>query len=113
MTEESRVMVTEGELATFAQKLAMWAKDLSPNERAFLEQMLADAADAANQDASGYANISSLLAQDDVGGYAGVSPGLHSLIRLVVGYADGIARAEAEYAATTFPAGGTPLTSRE
>jgi hypothetical protein len=113
MAVDGRIMVTESELATFAQKMALWAKDLSPKERTFLEQMLADAADAANQDASGYANLSSLLNQEDVEGYAGVSPNLHSLIRLVVGYADGIARAEADYAATTFPFGGAKIPAQE
>ena len=106
--------MTEAELAVFAQKLAAWAKDLTPNEREFFEQMLADAADAANQDASGYANLSSLLHQDDeVAGYAGVSPNLHSLIRLVVGYADGVARAEAEYASTSYAPGDQLRTEEE
>lgn len=98
MVEETRVTLPPEELAALGLKLESWATGhLSPKERAFLEQMLADAADAANEDPSGYANLASVTRQDrEVSGYAaGSSP----LSTAVLDYAQGLARDEVEAAA--------------
>ena len=63
-----RAVLSEGELAVFVQKLDIWAASLADNERVFLHQLLADAADASNDDASGFANLTSIVT-DDVSGY--------------------------------------------
>jgi len=93
---DQRVMLTEAELGAFTQKLALWAGSLSGNEQAFLQQMLADAADAANEDVSGYVDLSSLDQEDDVQGF-GIFPGASgALIGSISGYAQGLAREDAE-----------------
>ena len=101
MDDQERVALSEAELAAFAQRVDRWAQSLSPRERAFLQQMLADAADAANEDVSGYANLTSLV-QDEVAGFASGMFGPDSFIGTIVGYADGVARAEEDYASATF-----------
>jgi hypothetical protein len=100
MIEEERVALTVDELAEFVRKLDTWAESLPPRERAFLEQMLADAADAANQEASGYVNLSSLVI-DDVGGYTNVATG-GAVVGAVIGYARGLANDEIETAGWPF-----------
>lgn len=101
MDSEQRVMMNESELASFARKLDRWAQSLPDKERTFLAQMLADAADAANEEVSGYANLSS-LAQDDVAGYV---MGLNSFVNTIAGYAEGVTRAEAELSSPPFATG--------
>ena len=101
MPDTNRAMLTEAQMAVFLQKLSAWSATLTAAERAFLEQMLADAADAANDDISGYINLSS-LADDDATGYAALATDATPLGRAVVGYASGLARAETEFSPTTF-----------
>ncbi len=110
MIYEGRIAMTEAELSAFAQKLDAWAQTLPGKERAFLQQMLADASDAANEDISGYANLSSLL-NDDVAGFADFGPG-GSLIGSVVGYAEGVSRAEAELPIGVFNPADKPAEGR-
>ena len=101
MIDAERVAMTDAELAAFARKLDLWTATLLPRERTFLQQMLADAADAANEDISGYANLSTLVSDDDVTGYADFGPA-GSAIGTVLDYAGGVSRAEAELPAGIF-----------
>ena len=97
MVTETRIVLTTEELADLAQKLEGFASSLPERERAFLEQMLTDASDAANEDPSGYANLNSVVDDDDeVSGYSMAMPGMGSVFGTVVGYAGGLARDEAE-----------------
>jgi hypothetical protein len=105
MVDQERMALTEDELTAFARKLDVWAGSLTAREQAFLEQMLADAADAANEDISGYANLSSIVS-DDVGGYAGISATAGPVVGAVVGYARGLAGEEAEGTGGPFHSGG-------
>jgi hypothetical protein len=91
---DTGIALTPGELVAFTGKLDAWAQTLTPRERAFLEQLLADARDAAAEGASGYADVESALEADDVQGFAffGQSP----FAGLVAGYREGLAQAEAE-----------------
>ncbi|MGH2585795.1 MAG: hypothetical protein ACRDJE_12850, partial [Dehalococcoidia bacterium] len=102
---EERMALTEDELAAFARKLDAWAGSLTERERTFLEQMLADAADAANEDISGYANLSSIVS-DDVGGHSEISAVAGPVVGAVVGYARGLAGEEAEGTGGPFHPGG-------
>ncbi len=99
MNDQTRVALDDSELAAFVQKLELWAQGLPQKERAFLEQMLADAADAANDDASGFANLSSLVG-DDVGGYASLPGGV--VRRSVAGYAGGLSDPAEGFAPNAF-----------
>jgi hypothetical protein len=95
MVQETRTAMTPGELAAFSAKLQSWTRTLTPKEAAFLQQMLDDAADAANEDTSGHINFDALGEDDDeVEGHAF---GDGKLFDVVAGYAAGVAKAEAEY----------------
>jgi hypothetical protein len=100
MVEGTRLSLAPEELAAFSVKLEGWAvESLSPRERAFLEQMLADAADAANEDPSGYPNLTSVVREDrEVAAYAAGSEA-GSLSGAVADYAAGWARQEEDAAA--------------
>jgi hypothetical protein len=90
--EDTRAVLTASELTAFVQKLEAWAVSLPPKERAFLEQMVSDAADAANEDASGYVNLASVVPSDEVSGYdLGLSGPLGSAVTT---YAIGIMEGE-------------------
>ena len=98
MLDAVRADLAPAERAALAQKLEVWAAEhLTGRERAYLEQMLEDAADAANESASGYANVASALREsDEVTGYA---DGLTGTIAGSLGsYADALVREEVEYA---------------
>ena len=103
--DEQQVLLEGAELAAFAQKLGAWTQSsLSARERIFLEQMLADAADAANQDVSGYVNLSS-FPSDDVAGSTTFAAAVGSVIDSVVGYAHGLAASGADALGTSFDPG--------
>lgn len=98
MIQETRTVMSSGELASFASKLQNWMSTLTPKEAAFLQQMLADAADAANEDTSGHLNFDALEDDDDeVEGHAFGGGTFNALS----GYASGLAKAEAEYEAVS------------
>jgi hypothetical protein len=79
------------ELTAFVTKLETFAAGLPRKERAFLHQLIDDAADAANEDASGYAELSGVLQEDgNVSGYAMDPLGTRSLSRSVIRYDNGI-----------------------
>lgn len=97
MNQESRVTLTDSELAAFGQKLDAWASTLPDAERVFFQQILADAADAANDNASGFANLGSLMS-DDLGGFAQLS----GVSGSVVAYAQGISNANNDLIGNVF-----------
>jgi len=87
--------LSASEAARLAHKLDAWMQTLEPREVAFISQMLADAADAANEDASGYVELASVLDDGDLEGHAlGVGPAYAA----VTTYLTGIERGEAELA---------------
>lgn len=95
---DAGIALTPGELVAFTQKLEAWAGGLSARERSFLEQLLADAHDAAAEDASGFAALEGAFAgadfDDDVQGFA--MPASSPFGSLLSGYSEGLAAAEAE-----------------
>jgi hypothetical protein len=95
MVSETRTVLSRGELASLARKLDAFIQSLDPQEAEFVNQMLADAADAANEDASGYATLSTLADTDDVEAHAmGIGPVFGAL----AGYSLGVQNAEDELA---------------
>lgn len=97
MNQGTRVTLSDPELAIFSQKLDAWTRGLSDPERRFFQQILADAADAANDDASGFANLGSIVGED-VGGFAQIGEVSGS----VVAYAQGIGNAERDLMSNLF-----------
>jgi hypothetical protein len=98
MTNDTRVTLTEAELQAFSRKLDAWAGSLSAREQLFLQQMLADAADAANEDMSGYAFLPDGEEDGEVQGYAFGMVAESSLGDSITTYAQGLTRAEEELA---------------
>ena len=98
MSATQNAAMTEAELVLFARKLDAFTNGLLPKERAFFSTLLADAADAANEDVSGYINPRS-FEEDDVSGFAQLGLGDDSMLALLLGYAEGVNRATAEQAA--------------
>ena len=95
MAAHSPMALSASEAARLAHKLDAWMQTLEPREVAFISQMLADAADAANEDASGYVELASVLDDGDLEGHAlGVGPAYAA----VTTYLTGIERGEAELA---------------
>jgi hypothetical protein len=93
MVPQTRIALSREELASFARKLDGFIRTLRPREAEFVNQMLADAADAANEDPSGYANLLAVVGDADVEGHAlGVGPAFAA----VAGYAAGVEKEEAE-----------------
>jgi hypothetical protein len=92
---ETEAPLTEAELGAFAHKLNAFAESLSPRERDFLGNMLADAAYLANSDEAGYADLESAL-EDDVAGFDMGAGG--NVLASVFEYGQGISRAQQEAA---------------
>lgn len=84
------------ELSAFVVKLERFAGGLSHGERVLLQQMIDDAADAATEDASGYAELSGVLQEDEdeISGYAMDAGGIDSLGGAVFRYSHGVSRDE-------------------
>ena len=97
MTNEAdNALLDEAELAEFVQKLDAWAETLSPREQEFLRLMLADAADAASQEAGGYVNVGAGVDPDgDVAAFGDGAFG-EGVAGAVVGYAMGVSQSESE-----------------
>jgi len=99
MSTAPQTTLTAGELAAFARKLDAFTRSLAPQERAFFSQLLVDAADAANEDVSGYINpdvANPDVADDDVSGFGLFDPAGQSSLGALAGYAEGVTRATAE-----------------
>lgn len=115
VTKVRRIVESQGtalspeQLTAFCRKLETFAAGLSDNERTFLHQMIDDAADAANEDASGYAELAGVLGQeeDEVSGYAMDVFGTGALSGSVIRYGTGVERDETIGDLATI--GGHPL----
>ncbi|MGD3916106.1 hypothetical protein QT616_22605, partial [Xanthomonas citri pv. citri] len=93
MSTAPQTTLTAGELSAFARKLDAFTRSLAPQERVFFSQLLADAADAANEDVSGYINPD--VADDDVVGFGMFDPAGQSSFGALAVYAEGVGRATA------------------
>jgi hypothetical protein len=93
---DQRVVLTDADLSAFVQKMAAFSESLSSKEQAFLNQLLADAADAANLDVSGYVDLHSLLDDDDVQGLGIVPDEAREMTTSLAAYRRGLAREDAE-----------------